>query len=93
MKTPPWSRARSPSYCIYQRNNYNTVLKSRNWDGLAEGEDWRQVFLDEQHGRIISWKGTFYMKANATELRGFLIRNDKLDVLARATSDRCRGGR
>ena len=53
-------------------------------------EDWRQVFLDAAPGRIISWRGTLYMKADATVLKGFLIRDDQLEALARVSYSRAR---
>ena len=65
-----------------RRHNYGTVKKLPELGRLGPDEDWRQVFLDAAPGRIISWRGTFYMKADATELKGFLIREDKLEELA-----------
>ena len=73
-----------------QRHNYDTVRRLQELDQLGPDEDWRKVFLDAAPGRIISWKGTFYMKADATEVKGFLIRDDKLEALARVSYDRKR---
>ena len=73
-----------------QHHNYHTVRKRPEWGRLGPDEDWRQVFLDEAPGRIISWRGTFYMKADATEVKGFLIREDMLEALARVSYDRRR---
>ena len=73
-----------------QRHNYDTVRKPLELQRLGPEEDWRQVFLDAAPGRIISWRGTLYMKADATELKGFLIRDDQLEALARVSYDRAR---
>ena len=64
-----------------QRHNYDTVKSKTEWERLGPDEDWRKVFLDAAPGRTISWKGTFYMKANVTEVKGFLIRDDELEAL------------
>ena len=48
------------------------------------------VPVDAAPGRIISWRSTFYMKADATEVEGFLIRDDKLEALARVSYDQAR---
>ena len=55
-----------------QRHNYDTVRKLPELERLGPDEDWRKVFLDAAPGRIISWRGTLYMKADATVLKGFL---------------------
>ena len=73
-----------------QRHNYQTVKSLPELAQVPPEEDWRKVFLDEAPGRIITWRGTFYMKANATEVKGFLIRDDKLEALARVSHDRKR---
>ena len=56
---------------------------------LSDDEDWRQVFPDTLV-RIISYKGSFYMKADATQVTGFLTRDDKLEELAEARRTRMR---
>ena len=65
-----------------QRHNYDIVRRLPELERLGPDEDWRKVFLDAAPGRIISWKGIFYMKADATEVKGFLVRDDKLEELA-----------
>ena len=71
-----------------QRHNYGTVEKHREWERLGPDKDWRQVFLDAAHGRFMSWEGTFDIKANTTEVRGFFIPEDKLDAVARVSDSR-----
>ena len=63
-----------------QRHSYDKVKRRPELERIDPDEDWRQVFLDAEPGRIINWKGNLYMKANGTEVKGFLIRDDKLKV-------------
>ena len=72
------------------RHNYNTVKNCRELKQVGADEDWRENFLDAEPGRIITCKGSYYMKAEATEVKGFLIRQDKLEELARVSYARKR---
>ena len=53
-------------------------------------EDWRQLFLEAEPGQFLAWKGMLYMLAEATEMRGFFIRDDVLDSLANVSYARPR---
>ena len=76
-----------------QRNAYNTSRKSAESRQVTPDQDWRKNFLEALPGRIITYQGSNYMKAEATEVKGFLIRHDKLDQLAGASYARKRGRR
>ena len=62
-----------------QRNAYNTARKSAQSRQETPDQDWRKNILEALPGRIITYQGSSYMKAEATEVKGFLIRHDKLD--------------
>jgi len=71
------------------RNNYNKVQKKPAWDRINhDEEDWRQLFLDGSPGQFLTLRGTFWMKADATEMRAIFIREDELDALARVSYKR-----
>ena len=64
------------------RNNWDTIKGKRD---VNKKEDWRQLFLDAEAGQFLAWQGNLWMKAEGTELRGFLIRDDVLDSLAKVS--------
>jgi len=76
-----------------QRHRYGTVQKRADLADIGLRKDWRAEFLDREPGRTITSRGTIYMKANATELQGFFVRDDKLAELARMSYQRLRGRR
>ena len=67
-----------------ERNAWNTARK-KVWEDdpkLPDGFEWRKKFLYDEPGRIITSQGSFYMREEATEIQGFLVRDDKLEQLA-----------
>ena len=68
-----------------QAHSYDTVKELPDSQRLGAEEHWRQVYVEASHGRLIIWSGTFCMKASATEVRGFLIRGETLDAVARVS--------
>ena len=60
------------------RHGYYTVGKTARARQMSGDEDWREQFLNAGPGRIITWKGTLYAKAAATQLHRFFIREDEL---------------
>ncbi len=66
------------------RNAYNTV-RARPIDDSTR--DWRDSFLKEP-GRIITWKGSMYCKADATELVNIYVKETAVATLGYVSFNR-----
>ena len=64
-----------------ERHAYNTISK-RAWGRNDDpDEDWREQFLCGKPGRVLTYKGTFYARADATQLIAVYITSAALSIL------------